>query len=93
MLKLHFSCVDIELHHRYQPVAMKAQLMYNALPKPLFCHPCQKTPFCAHSGISFGGYAAGYYSYKWAEVLSADAFAAEEAGLDSELAAATGKRP
>ncbi|NRB07973.1 MAG: M3 family metallopeptidase [Richelia sp.] len=95
--QLHFSFVDIELHHRYSPGGKETArdvrdrianttTVLSPLPEDYF--------LCAFGHIFAGGYAAGYYSYKWAEVLSADAFAAfEEAGLDNEPAIqATGKR-
>ncbi len=91
--QLHFSLVDLELHHRYQPGgAEKPTDVRRRLAKTTtVLSPLPEDGFlCSFGHIFAGGYAAGYYSYKWAEVLSADAFAAfEEAGLDREEAIAT----
>jgi oligopeptidase A len=90
--QLHFSLLDLELHSRYVPDSgetpeqvrdrlAKTTMVMSPLPEDAF--------LCAFGHIFAGGYAAGYYSYKWAEVLSADAFAAfEEAGLEDEGAIA-----
>ncbi|MBW4545562.1 MAG: M3 family metallopeptidase [Symplocastrum torsivum CPER-KK1] len=95
--QLHFSRIDLELHHRYLPggnetaVDVRKRIAKTTTILP----PLPEDNFlCAFGHIFAGGYAAGYYSYKWAEVLSADAFAAfEDAGLDNEEAiATTGKR-
>ncbi|MGB6300290.1 MAG: M3 family metallopeptidase [Rivularia sp. (in: cyanobacteria)] len=95
--QLHFSLLDIELHYRYRadggetPDDVRDRIAKNTTVLP----PLPEDNFlCAFGHIFAGGYAAGYYSYKWAEVLSADAFAAfEEAGLEDEQAIkATGER-
>ncbi|MEQ9624357.1 M3 family metallopeptidase [Coleofasciculus chthonoplastes] len=95
--QLHFSLVDIELHHRYQPGGEESpsDVRHRIAKTTTVLQPLPEDSFlCAFSHIFAGGYAAGYYSYKWAEVLSADAFAAfEEVGLENETAVAdTGKR-
>lgn len=86
--QLLFSMVDMELHHRFNPESgadgvfdVHRRIASSTIPLPP--HPNDRF-LCSFSHIFAGGYAAGYYSYKWAEVLSADAFSAfEEAGLDA----------
>ncbi|MBD2211746.1 M3 family metallopeptidase [Nostoc linckia FACHB-104] len=95
--QLHFSSVDLELHSRYRPGGAEtpADVRQRIAKTTTVIPPLPEDAFlCAFGHIFGGGYAAGYYSYKWAEVLSADAFAAfEEAGLEDESAIkATGRR-
>ncbi|PSB03215.1 peptidase M3, partial [filamentous cyanobacterium Phorm 46] len=95
--QVHLSSVDIELHHGYRSGGSEtvADVRKRIAKTTTVLPPLEEDAFlCAFGHIFAGGYAAGYYSYKWAEVLSADAFAAfEEAGLEDESAiASTGKR-
>ncbi len=95
--QLHFATVDLELHARYVPGGERDVFTVEraVAARTTVLPPLPEDRFlCGFSHIFAGGYAAGYFSYKWAEVLSADAFAAfKEAGLDDDAAvAATGRR-
>jgi oligopeptidase A len=95
--QLNFGFLDLELHHRFVPGGEETpfDLQRRIAVKTTVLPPLPEDRFlCGFSHIFQGGYAAGYYSYKWAEVLSADAFAAfEEAGLERDGAIAeTGRR-
>jgi len=91
--QIEFAEFDMHLHSDFDPAAggTALQLLNEVrkrvavLPQPAY----NRFPN-NFSHIFGGGYAAGYYSYKWAEVLSADAYALfEERGV---LDAETGKR-
>ncbi|KAL4854352.1 putative cytosolic oligopeptidase A [Chlorella vulgaris] len=90
--QVHFAMVDLELHARFKPGQGESVFERDqAVAKRTAVMPPLKEDrfLCSFSHIFAGGYSAGYYSYKWAEVLSADAFAAfEEAGLEDEAAVA-----
>ncbi|MDP9037360.1 MAG: M3 family metallopeptidase [Myxococcota bacterium] len=90
--QLEFALFDLRLHRDHDPKvgARVLQTLERVRAEVSVLQPpaWNRMP-SGFAHIFAGGYAAGYYSYKWAEVLSADAFAAFE---ESGFAADTGKR-
>jgi oligopeptidase A len=83
--QIELATFDFELHANFDPVrgARVAELMADVRRRVAVvpAAPFNRMP-SSFAHIFSGGYAAGYYSYKWAEVLAADAFAAfDEAGV------------
>jgi oligopeptidase A len=90
--QIEFALFDLRLHSNYD-ASLGARVLetlnqvrseVSVLPPPAW----NRMPN-SFTHVFAGGYAAGYYSYKWAEVLSTDAFAAFE---ESHFAAETGHR-
>ncbi|MES2407993.1 MAG: M3 family metallopeptidase [Pseudomonadota bacterium] len=86
--QIEFSLFDIRLHDDFDPTTGKTalQLLQEIRTQIAVLMPPAYNRFPNNfSHIFAGGYAAGYYSYKWAEVLSADAYSLfEENGVLSE---------
>jgi oligopeptidase A len=83
--QVEFALFDFRLHAEYDPAkgARIAQILAEVRAEVAVIRIPEWNRYPNSFGHIFaGGYAAGYYSYKWAEVLSADAFAAfEETGI------------
>ena len=89
--QLQFGKTDMTLHQEYglpdggsqrSPFAIEEQIVSETVITPTLPGDSMLPAF---THLFSGGYAAGYYSYKWAEVLAADAFAAfREVGLDND---------
>ena len=104
--QVEFSLFDMQLHHDFDAVGTQSaqNLLDEIRTRVAVSIPPAWNRFPNNfSHIFSGGYSAGYYSYKWAEVLSADAFSAfeENGALDpatgarfrAEILAVGGSRP
>ena len=83
--QLAFAKTDLLLHSSLvpRPVSLKDEIFAH-FDLPMIA---EDRFLCAFTHIFAGGYAAGYYGYKWAEVMSADCYGAfEEAGLGDDEA-------
>jgi oligopeptidase A len=93
MRQIEFSLFDLHLHSDFEPGGGKSalDLLAEVRSRVAVVLPPAYNRFPNNfSHVFAGGYAAGYYSYKWAEVLSADAYSLfEENGV---LDSATGSR-
>ncbi|MFO1244191.1 MAG: M3 family metallopeptidase [Ramlibacter sp.] len=93
--QIEFALFDMLLHTEHEPSRDIMPLLARVRDEVAVIQPPAFSR-TAHtfSHIFAGGYAAGYYSYKWAEVLSADAYAAfeESAGKDGTPSVETGRK-
>ncbi len=94
--QIEFALFDMRLHFDFNPSREKTvqQLLDEIREQVAVVIPPAFNRFPnSFSHIFGGGYAAGYYSYKWAEVLSADAYSLfEEGGTSKVINAETGAR-
>ncbi len=84
--QIEFALFDMRLHAELEPDAGRTPLdLLDEVRREVavIVPPAWTRTPNSFSHIFAGGYAAGYYSYKWAEVLSADAFSAFEEARDS----------
>ena len=90
--QMEFAIFDMEIYHQEDEGRLKEwpQILDKVRQEVAVTQPPAYNRFAlSFSHIFAGGYSAGYYSYAWAEVLSADAYAAFE---ESDDVAETGRR-
>ena len=93
--QIYFGMLDLYLYAHLKEgediLKVQKKIASKYLPQPILD---EDKFLCSFSHIFAGGYSAGYYSYKWAEIMSADAFSAfEEIDLnDKEQVSQVGRR-